>query len=303
MQFSTTQVLTASTPGITQFTDGLSKNTQYYYDGSDRITKTITPNGNTATATYNATNDVTASVSPNDSARHRRRRRRPDRPATYTGDNLTRLVTATQAIQRLYVGDLERLLGGSETNLPECLRRSAGVPASLVSGGTLPRISKHCRRAHRQLQRGGATATVRRQGGTVCRLGPTGAAAYAGAVCETRAPTTPAPSPPAPGLTARQSGRAHLAQPGATRRNGPTAPPAVTDTYDGRSRLGPSPFRRQNHHLHLRHPRPHPRITYNDGTYTTYTYDDDEDQLTAIDGGASYKFSAAARRSLPQVNN
>ena len=300
VQFSTTQVLTASAPGITQFTDGLSKNTQYYYDGSDRITKTITPNGNTATATYNATNDVTASVSPNNFGTGTGAGGAdPTTTATYTGDNLTHLVTATQASGASTSVTWNASFGGTETNQPDYVsddRQAAST--SPVSSGSYATHLQYSTAGGGQLDsstKGSATATVRRQGETgVANCGPAGAAAYAGAVCETR------DADYSSSFTARHRvlysydslGELTSLTP-AQPDNSRTTPPAVTYTYDGQSRLKTVTDSRGKSTTYTYDTLDHTtRITYNDNTYTAYTYDDDGDQLTAIDYNASgVKFS------------
>ena len=176
VSFSTPTTLSTTTLGVTRESDPYGKNTDYSYDTSDRVTKVIDPLGNTATSTFNTNNNVASTVNANN----------------YSGGTDP---------NTLYTWDTSAQINLLGVSLPQVGTASpATATATYATGAFLPLTVKddlshqtsYTYNANNHVATSavnGATTTTRREGDSgVAHCGPSGAAAYKGAVCETRDP-------------------------------------------------------------------------------------------------------------------
>ncbi|GGM17186.1 RHS repeat-associated core domain-containing protein [Nakamurella endophytica] len=298
-----TVTFTATTPlnqgsaiaGVTTFTDPYGQQFTYTYDSSDRITKVATTTQGvtqTRSTTFNANSDATASISPNNYTTGGSND--PARTATYDSNNSLTQVTAESnatgvagaVVSASYntTGDVYRPISVSDdrdatTDGSGSSATSVAYDSTTGSGNLITTVTKGT---------SGNKTEIRHQGQSgVANCGPSGAAAYTGAVCETRDPDY-------------TSGSAHRTlysynamgemvsmtppAPGGSR----TTPPAETFSYDGFSRLTRTTSSRSKTTGYTYDALDRlTRITYNDGHYTAFTYDNDGNKLTETDKTAS----------------
>ena len=298
VQFTATTALTysATSRGLMQETDPYGKVTKYYYDTSDRIRKVITPLNETATADFNTNNDATASVTPNNYTGGTD----PTTTRTYTGENLSKVSTPTGTA--VSVG-----YNSAAPSQPGQVSDDRDQSASNLTDASATTYSYNPQGQATAVSKGTATVTIRHQGDSgVANCGPAGAAAYPGAVCETRDADYNASVSTAQHRTLY--GYDNLgeltsltpAQPG----NGRTVPPATTSTFDSHSRLlSTQDARGQTTTFAYDSLDRITRVTNNDGTYTAYTWDEDGNPLSVLDYTAAGVKSAAAATCGPMTTS
>jgi RHS repeat-associated protein len=177
VSFSTLTILSTTTLGVTRDSDPYGKNTDYTYDTFDRVGKVVNPMNNPAATHFNTNNNVDSTVSANN----------------YSGG------TDPNTVYNWGTGTPQlNLLGVS---LPQVgTPTAASATATYATGAFLPQNvtddlshqTSYTYNADNHVASAavnGSTTTTLREGDTgVAHCGPAGAAAYKGAVCETRDP-------------------------------------------------------------------------------------------------------------------
>ncbi len=264
--------------GKTTFTDAYGKTSNYSYDVDDRVTNVVNPLGDTRSSTYNTNSDVTASVS---ATNYTGGTTDPSTTSTFdvnnnktstampTGANVTADFTGPQAYQPAKISD------DRDTSV-------TGPAATALNYGSTGLVTS--------TSKGTTTYTSRYQGDSgVANCGPAGAAAYGGALCETRDGLYSATFPNRHRAKYSYNAMGQLvsmtpAQPDNSR----TTPPAETYAYDGFSRVTSSTNSRGQTTTYSYDAMDRlTRTTYADGTYTQLVYDDDGDQLSQTDKTAA----------------
>lgn len=172
--FATQTALTLSTKGVTRFTDPFSQHTDYTYDSTDAIRMTVDPLANTTTSKFNTNNDVITSVSANNYTGGTM-----DSATTNTFDpsnieNLTGVALPTGASASL------AYTNASQPNRPNSITGDLGTDVS-------SRTMNNTTGDYTSISQGAATVNILHEGDSgVSHCGPSGAAAFAGAVCQTQ---------------------------------------------------------------------------------------------------------------------
>lgn len=277
VSFATTTPLSypSNTTGRTTFTDALGKTTNYYFDVNNRVTKAVNPLGDTRSSTYNANSDVTASVS---AVNYTGGGADPSTTSSFdpNNGNLTQSTLPTgAAVSMTYATSGPQLYQPTKISDDRDADTNGSAATSINYGnnGQVNTVSK-----------GVSTYTTRRQGDSgVTNCGPSGTAAYKGAVCEQRDANYTSGNGNRTLIKYTELGEVASVTPPEP-GSGRSAPPAETFTYDGFSRLTKSLNSRGQSTTYTYDQLDRPSIiTYHDGSTTRFTYDADGNKLTQTD--------------------
>ncbi len=224
--FATQTALTAGGTGVTRFTDPYNQHTDYTYDTADRVTKIVNPLGNTRTTGYSLNDDVTASVTPND---YTGGGSDPKTTASYDpNSNLTAVTLPTGA-------SVSATYTGAQTYLPNTITDDLGTGTTHQTT-----LSYNAAGQPTSVAKGAATLTTIHdgEGSPTQHCGPSGAAAYPGAVCESRDADYNASLPAEHRTLYSYDSLGELVSTTPPQPDHSRATPAnVTATYDGQSRI------------------------------------------------------------------
>jgi RHS repeat-associated protein len=275
----------AQKTGITTFTDAYGKQSTYKYDTWDRVTDVTDPKGGHQSATFNTNSDVTASITALNNAAGGT----SQTTSTYdSNNNLTQVSIPTGAtVAAAYTNSAQPYLpssigdsrDGTNATGPNSTSLLYGLDGQVIQGGQTGNTANPT-----------STYVDRHQGDLgVPNCGPSGTAAYKGAMCESRDAnwTSSASTQHRTSYGYNSMGQLVGKTPAAP-ANGRTTPPLTSYGYDGFSRLTSITTGAGNTTTYTYDPMDRlTRATYQDGHYTAYTYDEDGELLTQTDKTAA----------------